>query len=239
MAWTPKVFLSYSRKDGHVATEVEAVLRNYRCETFLDQDDIRAGQSLSERLLTGLAWCNRVLVLWSSKAAISQWVAQEWMRAKETGKIIIPYKLDGTPLAEPLQDYVFVDRSDATHGNAELLRAIYGGRPIPTPEQDERSVLPGQWQLDIGVMGIMSTMHLELRANGQVSGKQSMWGFTGSISGTWEHNVTEQNLVLDVVASMGGQSNHDRIQIFMDSGNQTSMSGVDPGGRNYTFRKIG
>ena len=239
MTWIPKVFFSYSRKDGHVTTEVESILRNYRCETFLDQDQIRAGQKLSERLLQGLAWCNRLLLFWSNNAARSNWVTQEWQRAKEGGKIIIPYVLDGTPLVEELRDYVFVGQSDAKHGNAELLRAIYGGRAIPAPLQDNRSVLPGQWQLDINVMGITSTMFLELRPNGQVSGKQTMWGFTGSITGTWEHHLTEQNLILDIVANMGGQSNHDRIQIRMSSGNETSMTGVDPGGRNYTFRKVG
>lgn len=234
----PKIFLSHSRSDRHLVTNIDSVLKKYSCETFLDQEKIRAGDNLPDRIVSGVAWCNRFLLFWSRHAAQSKWVTREWRLAVEGGKTIIPYRLDATRLPQELTDLVFVSEADARHGHAELLGAIYGSEP-PAPSDDEISILPGKWQLDIDVGVATSTMYLELRANGQVSGKQTLWQYTGSITGTWEHHITEQLLILDIIASIGPQSNRDRIEIRMVGGARTVMSGVDQAGRKYNFRKVG
>lgn len=81
------VFISYSRKDGTVASKLEAALRRYRppkdlpvpqrpLSVFRDQEDI-AGSELSEALESSLRASAKLLVLCSPDSRASPYVYKE------------------------------------------------------------------------------------------------------------------------------------------------------------------
>jgi hypothetical protein len=45
------LFISHSHRDRQSATELRAVLRRYGPQTFLEQDQIQAGQELPQRIM--------------------------------------------------------------------------------------------------------------------------------------------------------------------------------------------
>jgi hypothetical protein len=69
-----KVFISHSHRDRGTAVVLAEVLEENGIERFLDQDQIEAGDVLPDRLVRGVEWCDKVLLLWSASAARSRWV---------------------------------------------------------------------------------------------------------------------------------------------------------------------
>ena len=112
----PKVFLSHSHRDRHSATELQFVLETQGAETYLDQDKIQAGDILPKRIREGISWCDTFLLIWSSRAAVSDWVGKEWNTAYDLRKKIIPYSLDSTLLPAALQNLVRVEAGDRERG---------------------------------------------------------------------------------------------------------------------------
>jgi len=166
-----RIFISHSHQDRHAATELQSALEKYGAETYLDQEKIRAGDLLPERITEGIGWCNTFLLIWSISAAASKWVKREWNTAYNLRKKIVPYVLDNTHLPAGLDNLVYIALKDREFGDAQLLTTVFG-KNVPF---DATTIFPGQWRASVDAFGMaQGTYNLELRANGQVEGEGSV-----------------------------------------------------------------
>jgi TolB-like protein len=81
------VFISYARDEAATAEQVVAALRALGYEVWRD-DQIPPHRDYSEVLAERIDAAKAVLVLWSPKAAKSQWVRSEADRARAQGKLV-------------------------------------------------------------------------------------------------------------------------------------------------------
>ncbi len=252
----PRVFISHSHRDRHIATQLQRILEKNHGETYLDQDQIQAGDVLPDRLIKGIKWCDICLLIWSGAAATSTWVNREWDTAYKLEKKFIPYCIDSTPLPSKLEDRVQVDAEDQKHGHAGLLKAVFGKAFEPESPYD---FFPGWWDADVHMPGLhdlgKATYELELRGNGQISG---LVGMTGSglvgqlaqsegllhlatiavpIQGKWSYDEGAQILALEIVSELMGQAQSDTVRIRATGHEADAIRGQDLGGREYTLRR--
>jgi hypothetical protein len=111
------VFLSYNRADREVARRVGAQLRLVSADVWLDEWEIRAGDSIPGKVNDALATVDTVIVIWSSNASRSKWVRAELETAIQSGiedesLRVIPVILDDTPLPPLIRRLKWVDLRD-------------------------------------------------------------------------------------------------------------------------------
>ena len=177
----PRVFISHSHKDRTFATRIQSIIEKKGAETYLDQDKIQAGDYLPEKLLDGISWSDKVILIWSNNASQSKWVNNEWKTALRYRKKIVIYRIDSAQLPDDLRHFVYVSQSDLEHANNNLLNAIFENY---TPSSTD--IFPGVWILKLDAFGMgTATYELRLRKNGQVTGdgKIDSGGFFGSAGG--------------------------------------------------------
>ncbi|MCK4782966.1 MAG: toll/interleukin-1 receptor domain-containing protein, partial [Desulfobacteraceae bacterium] len=250
-----KIFLSHSHRDRHSATELQAVLETHGAETYLDQDQIQAGDILPERIREGISWCDIFLLIWSSSAAASGWVEKEWDTAYDLRKKIIPYSLDSAPLPAALQNLVRVEADDRERGDAKLLMAVFGRDFTPDPT----TLFPGNWRASMDASGmVQATYDLELRTNGQVEGKGGIsnsgvagqiagqMGMSGLLSmripfhGSWSYDRGSKTLTIETSTGVVfGQQQNDTIRIRATGHEKGAITGQDLAGRTWTLRRVG
>jgi hypothetical protein len=250
-----KVFISHSHQDRHSAVDLQTVLEEHGAETFLDQDRIDAVDNLPARVREGVSWCDSLLLLWSASAASSSWVRREWDMAYDLRRKIIPYVLDRTPLPSALENLVYIGASDQQHGNAQLLKAVFGRDFRPDPS----TLFPGLWQASVDAFGmIQATYDLDLRENGQVEGEggASDTGLAGQIAGqmgmsglltmripihgAWSYDRGTQILTIETSTGVVfGQQQNDTIRIRTTGREEEAIGGQDLAGRKWTLRRVG
>lgn len=140
-----KIFLSHASEDKPFVRRLEAALEAAGVETWVDHDDLHAGESFPKRLSAALAACDVLLLVWSQPASLSRWVEMEWSNALSLRKVIIPCVLDGTPLPPLLDSISYANFRDFETGLARVLRALRdltsqtNPQPIaPPPESNVR-----------------------------------------------------------------------------------------------------
>jgi tetratricopeptide (TPR) repeat protein len=128
-------FISHASQDVAAALRLERSLSASGVSTWIDRDNIRDGGLLIPTLQLALQESRNIVVLWSNAAAVSPWVTTEWTSVvnlnhqKETKvqKGVIPCRVDDTPLALFLLNYVFCDlRTSFDDGAASLVAALRG-----------------------------------------------------------------------------------------------------------------
>ena len=92
--------LIYARAD---AGQVERAVRLVRSvdETWHDRDLV-PGEPWRTVIAGRICTADRVLVLWSERAAASVEVAAEWRLALACGRVLVPVLLDSTPMPADL-----------------------------------------------------------------------------------------------------------------------------------------
>lgn len=249
----PRVFISHSHKDRTYATDLQRILTRYGAQAFLDQDKIQVADVLPDRIQQGIDWCDTLLLIWSSSAAVSDWVEKEWNSAYELRKKIVPYCLDSTSLPPALENLVYVDRKDAQVAHVGLLRSVFGKGFMP-PTTD---VFPGRWRVTLNAFGLGTVTHdLELRANGQITGSAKMdqggimdnlvrtlgaadlLNIRPSVSGTWEYEESTEILTLDIATHGFGQEFREKVQVRATGHEDGEIQGKDLSGRTYVIRRM-
>ena len=245
---TKHVFISHSHHDRAIATELQTTLAAAGAETYMDQDNIQAGDNLPKRIRDGLNWCDMVLLIWSAEAADSAWVIREWNSAYELRRRIVPYVLDETPLPAGLENVVYIELKDRQLGDSNLLRSIFGKDFVPDPT----TLFPGHWNVTIDAYGLVQGKYdLNLRQNGQIEGDSSIdensqvaqmmrqMGVGGladmhvPVHGTWSYDRNTQSLNLEMSASGFGQSTTERITIQASGREKNAITGKDFQGRTW------
>lgn len=126
-----KVFISYSRKDLEAAKGICDTLNKLNIPYWIDINGVYSGANFKEVIVNAISTCEIVLFLSSESSNKSNNVAKEISIADKYGKVIIPVRLDTSPM-NPKMDYDlagidFVDLFSFEEKNLGKLRnAILG-----------------------------------------------------------------------------------------------------------------
>ncbi len=166
-------FISHASADAPLVDRLESSLQAQGFSVWVDRAQIRGGSRLAPDLMRGLLQCRNVVVLWSSDAAKSEWVNTEWTsivnynHQKDTTdkKGIIPCRLDQTPLALFLLNYVFCDFRSSYEAGLRCLVDALRGSVVATPP-------PAHWERERVVDEILAGQSrvLELLGTGDLPG---------------------------------------------------------------------
>jgi len=125
-------FLSHSSVDKPFIRQLAADLTASNINVWLDEQKIRVGESIPERVAQGLAESDFFLVAISEHSVTSQWVQKELNNALvnevQRRKVhILPLKLDGSPVPQIIADKRYADFSVSYRaGLDDLLLALRG-----------------------------------------------------------------------------------------------------------------
>ena len=92
------VFISYSSQNMDTAQAICHVLEQNNIRCWMAPRNIPPGSDYGDVIEEAIKACKVVVVIFSETAATSQWVKGELNIAFEEQKIIIPFRLDKTPL---------------------------------------------------------------------------------------------------------------------------------------------
>ena len=138
------VFISHSSKDKErFVNDFARRLQQAGVETWLDDDRLRPGDSLTEQIFTqGLGAADVVIAVLSANSINSSWVREELRNAanlKIEGRCkIVPAVLDNAELPDFLKDTVHVKIADCSSYDREFRRILDAIR-----DSDRRQPAPG------------------------------------------------------------------------------------------------
>ena len=92
------VFISYSSKNKTTALAICHVLEEHRIRCWIAPRDIPPGADYGDVIDEAIVSCRLFILIFSGPATLSQWVKGELNLAFTERKIIIPYRIDETPL---------------------------------------------------------------------------------------------------------------------------------------------
>ncbi|MFN8570815.1 MAG: toll/interleukin-1 receptor domain-containing protein [Gemmatimonadaceae bacterium] len=132
------VFLSYRSVNRPWVINLYDVLRTFGHTVFLDQVAMAAGDRLTKSLERALEKSQAGVLVWSSAAADSDWVHDEYAvmkaQADEGDFHFVPVRLDATKLPSFAATRIFLDFSQYPDGpnGGELLRLLHAvvGKPL-------------------------------------------------------------------------------------------------------------
>jgi len=124
------VFISHSSNDKHHALSLAIDLVDVGHRPWLDEWDIRAGESIPTEIGSGIEASDYVLVLLSRNSVESHWVEREWQakywkEVKEGKTFVIPVLIDDCTIPTLLQTKKYADfRRNYNTGLETLLTAL-------------------------------------------------------------------------------------------------------------------
>ena len=138
------VFISYSSRDKTTALAICHVLEEHRIRCWMAPRDIPPGADYGDVIDEAIVGCRLFVLVFSGPAALSQWVKGELNLAFTERKIIIPYRIDETPLKGAMrlilnQTHWIEAYPDAEARFGELVEAAerFLGRPVSTELKTE------------------------------------------------------------------------------------------------------
>jgi len=128
-------FISHSSKDKHMAIDLAKRLRQHNVDVWIDNEQIKFGDSIPKKISGGLATCDVILVLVSSSFVGSSWCRAEYepLLTKEIESertLVIPIRLDDAEVPVMLSSKRYVDLRSGLDEEAigELAQNIIAGR---------------------------------------------------------------------------------------------------------------
>jgi hypothetical protein len=128
----PRAFVSYGWKDGEIAQRLARELTGVGVITWFAEWEIKAGDSIRQKIDEGLQGCEFFIVVLSRASLQRPWVQTELDAAielKTKGKLkkIIPVKLDDCDAPTTIGGLLFVDLSlqDFKHGLQRITESIF------------------------------------------------------------------------------------------------------------------
>jgi hypothetical protein len=123
-------FISHSSKDKRFVRQLAADLVANDVQVWLDEQRIRVGDSIPEKIAQGLAESDFFLIVVSQNSISSAWVQKELNSAlvKEIERrqvTVLPVKIDSSKVPDSIEDKKYADFSGSyATGLGELLTAI-------------------------------------------------------------------------------------------------------------------
>lgn len=128
-----KIFISYSSKDKEFARWLAVDLANSGHKPWLDEWDIRVGESIPKKINEGIRESDFVIVIFTENSVCSNWVETEW-QAKywdeiQAGKVkVIPVLLRDCKIPVLLKMKKYADfRASYSDGFENLIHAVNTG----------------------------------------------------------------------------------------------------------------
>ena len=125
-----EVFVSHRRADAAEASRLAEDLERAGHSVWLDEWAISIGDSIVERIESGLQGSTYLVLCYSDAGVMSPWMSREWMSAlsrqlEGQAVRILPVMLTGEAIPAILSDLHAADlRADWNNGMALLLRSI-------------------------------------------------------------------------------------------------------------------
>jgi len=126
-------FLSHSSADKTFVRQLAADLTANGISVWLDEQRIRVGDSIPEKIAQGLAESDYFLIGMSQKSSESAWVQKELnsalMSEVQRRKVhILPLKLDDSPMPAIIADKMYADFSKSYKAGLDALLTALKGR---------------------------------------------------------------------------------------------------------------
>lgn len=127
-----KTFISHSWKNKTQAQMIADELKAFGADLWLDANNLLSGQEIQNTIDEVLSDMDVVVLVWSREAAESDGVAAEIRTSVALNKLIIPCKLDGTPLdpfpeVKKIKGINFADIKDGL-GRLKMVLVNYQSR---------------------------------------------------------------------------------------------------------------
>jgi len=125
-----RVFLSHSSEDKPFVRKIATDLKQLKIDPWLDEWKIRAGESIPQKLSSGIKDSDCVVVVLSKNAIASKWVEREWQtkywdEIEHNQALVIPVLLEDCKIPELLKTKKYADfREDYNDGLTELILAL-------------------------------------------------------------------------------------------------------------------
>ncbi len=125
------IFVCYASEDKPIARQLASFVTSRGANVWLDQWEIRVGDSIVEKINSGLGAATHLAVLFSAHSITKPWVTREMssalMRQLADRSIqILPIRLDDSPLPPIITDIRYADcRKDLHVGFNELIAAVF------------------------------------------------------------------------------------------------------------------
>lgn len=132
----PQIFLSHSTKDKKAVRKLAQDLRNAGINVWVDESEIRVGDSIAKEIQKGLRESDYVGIWLTQHAIESGWVEKEWQaklpdEASQRKTIVLPLLAGDIELPVFLRDRLFADfRVDYQYGLDQLIRTIKTQTPV-------------------------------------------------------------------------------------------------------------
>ncbi|WP_428236451.1 toll/interleukin-1 receptor domain-containing protein [Gracilimonas sp.] len=130
-----KIFISHSSKDKWAARRISQELEGLGASTFLDEKDIKTGESIDDKIQEHLHDSDDLLILVSPSSVESQWVLIELGGALALKKNVIPIFLyvGANEIPKPIGKLLGRDINDIEKYYAEVSSKITG-KKIKVPK---------------------------------------------------------------------------------------------------------
>ncbi len=133
------LFISHSSRNLKEATSIAEELNRLGHEVWLDEWEIKVGDSIIHKINKGLEECNFIVLLLSEHSVSSKWVEKEWSSAYmdeiESGKVVLlPALLEDCTIPAIMRDKKYADfRESFTYGMIQLTAVL-----SPTLDVDKK-----------------------------------------------------------------------------------------------------
>jgi hypothetical protein len=129
----PSVFLSHSSKDKPFVSRLATDLKSRGVPVWFDKWELKVGDSLTEKIETGISQSGWLAVILSRDSASSDWVQKELRAAqvrelRDRNVFVLPIVIDDCEIPLFLLDKVYADfRPSYEHGLEVLLKRLLEG----------------------------------------------------------------------------------------------------------------
>ncbi|MHC4404420.1 MAG: toll/interleukin-1 receptor domain-containing protein [Planctomycetota bacterium] len=124
------IFISHSSRDKGFVRRLAKTLIEYRHQPWLDEWEIKVGESITSRIQEGLSSADFVAVVLTAHSVESKWVDREW-KAKYWDEVnqdqvtVLPLLVEDCQIPALLTDKKYADfQIDFDRGLLELLGAL-------------------------------------------------------------------------------------------------------------------
>jgi len=132
-----KVFISHSSRDKWIARKLSEEIITLGCETFLDEKDIRTGESIDEAVHDHLVDSDDFLLLLSPDSIKSHWVLIELGGALALKKriIIVLLYLGSNDIPQPISKHLARDINEIDKYYSEVKKRLSGKKVKQPPKK--------------------------------------------------------------------------------------------------------
>lgn len=136
-----RIFLSHSNKDKEAVRRVNKDLRAHNFDTWIDEDDIPFGGSITKYVEKGLDNSDVIMVFLSQHAVLSKWLEIEWQtkffeQVKKDEILVIPVLLEECKIPSFLATCRYADFSQKEQYESNLSKLL---RQLQISKQEKES----------------------------------------------------------------------------------------------------